>query len=83
LAALCTLPICAFALGVILVGLVLLRVMSVKSGPQERPISDVLTMANHHVLRSVTITDNDVPAIRTGQRYHALKEDGQVLTEIF
>ncbi len=78
------LPIGAFALAVILVGLVLPRVISVKSGPQERPISDVLTMADHHALQSVTITGNDVLAISTtGQRYHALKEDGQVLTEIF
>jgi cell division protease FtsH len=51
---------------------------------QERPISDVLNLADQHVLKSVTISGNDIFAIDIkGQHYHALKEDGQSVTEIF
>jgi cell division protease FtsH len=51
---------------------------------QERPISDVLRMADHHQLKSVTINGDDINAIGTnGQHYHAIKEDGQSVTEIF
>ncbi len=50
----------------------------------EKPISDVLNMADHHQLTSVTINGNDVVAIGVGgQQYHAVKEDNQSLTEIF
>ncbi len=51
---------------------------------QERPISDVLNMADRHVLKSVTLSSNDVFATgKNGQQYHAVKEDGQSVTEIF
>ncbi|MGZ3622190.1 MAG: ATP-dependent zinc metalloprotease FtsH [Ktedonobacteraceae bacterium] len=51
---------------------------------QERPISDVLNLADQHVLKSVTINGNDIFAIDIkGQHYHAVKEDGQSVTEIF
>jgi cell division protease FtsH len=51
---------------------------------QDRPISDVLNMADHHQLKSVTLSGNEVFATsKTGQQYHAIKEDGQAVTEIF
>ncbi len=51
---------------------------------QERPISDLLNMADRHQLRSVVLNNNnDVVATGLkGQQYHALKEDGQSVTEI-
>ncbi len=51
---------------------------------QEKPISDLLNMADHHQLKSVTINNtNDVVATDLkGQQYHALKEEGQSVTEI-
>ena len=51
---------------------------------QEKPISDLLNMADHHQLKSVTINNNDdvVATGLKGQQYHALKEDGQSVTEI-
>jgi cell division protease FtsH len=54
------------------------------SSPLERPISDVLNMADRHLLLSVTINGNDVTATNNkGQQFHATKEDGQAITEIF
>ncbi len=51
---------------------------------QEKPISVVLNMADQHELKSVTISGNDVNAVSTtGQHYHAVKEDGQSVTEVF
>ncbi len=51
---------------------------------QDRPISDVLNLADHHQLKTVTISGNDIYASGTaGQQYHAVKEDGQSVTEIF
>ena len=51
---------------------------------REEPISAVLNLADQHVLKSVTISGNDIYAIDTrGQHYHAVKEDGQSVTEIF
>jgi cell division protease FtsH len=50
----------------------------------ERPISDVLNMADHHQLKAVTINSDDVVATdKKNQQYHAVKEDGQSVTEIF
>lgn len=50
---------------------------------QERPISDVLNMADRHQLKSATINGNEVDAVgRNGQRYQALKEDGQSITDL-
>jgi cell division protease FtsH len=46
---------------------------------QEKPISDILNLADHHQIKAVTINGNDIQAIGTnGQHYHAIKEDGQV-----
>lgn len=73
----------------VLIALVCVVVVNVASGMnhvnvQEKPISDVLNMADHHQLKSVTVNGDDVRAIGTnGQHYHALKEDGQSVTEIF
>jgi cell division protease FtsH len=51
---------------------------------QDKPISEVLNLADHHQLKSVTISGDDIYATSvTGQQYHAVKEDGQPVTEIF
>ncbi len=72
---------------VLLVGIVAVRAISSNFShfnTQEKPISDVLNLADQHVLKSVTINGNDIFAIDTkGQHYHAVKEDGQSVTEIF
>src|SRR5581483_282562 len=50
----------------------------------ERPISDVLNMADRHQLKAVTISGDDVTATdKKNLQYHAVKEDGQSVTEIF
>ncbi|GHO95866.1 ATP-dependent zinc metalloprotease FtsH [Reticulibacter mediterranei] len=49
----------------------------------ERPISDILNMADKGQIKSVTISGNDVTATNAkNQEYHAVKEDGQSVTEI-
>jgi cell division protease FtsH len=71
----------------LLVGIVVARAISNNVShfdTQEKPISDVLNLADQHVLKSVTINGNDIFAIDTkGQHYHAVKEDGQSVTEVF
>ncbi len=72
--------------GVLLLGLIAFRVIGGMGhySTIEKPISDVLNMADHHALKSVTISGNDVVAVDAkGQHYHAVKEDGQSVTEIF
>ena len=80
-------PAIVVLMGVLLVGIVAARVVSSNnshSNTLEKPISDVLNLADHHVLKSVTISGNDILAVDTkGQHYHAVKEDGQSITEIF
>ncbi|BCL80214.1 ATP-dependent zinc metalloprotease FtsH [Ktedonobacteria bacterium brp13] len=81
-------PVVLVVLGIILLTIAAVRVISFSmrsaAAVQERPISDVLNMADHHQLKSVTISGNDVNATgTTGQQYHAVKEDGQPVTEIF
>ena len=50
---------------------------------QEKPISTVLNLADNHQLASVTINGNDIQATgKNGQHYHAVKEDGQSVSEI-
>ena len=72
---------------VLLVGLIAVRTVSSNFShinTQEKPISYVLNLADQHVLKSVTINGNDIFAIDTkGQHYHAVKEDGQSVTEVF
>ncbi len=51
---------------------------------QEKPVSDVLNMADHHQIKSVSLSNADINAVGiNGQHYHAVKEDGQSVTEIF
>src|SRR5262249_35253181 len=50
----------------------------------ERPISDILNLADQHQIKSATINGDDIQAVGiNGQHYHALKEDRQSVTEIF
>jgi cell division protease FtsH len=80
-------PIVLILVGVLLLGVAAVRLMNITLGgatAQDRPISDVLNMANRHQLKSVTLSGDDVLATsKTGQQYHAVKEDGQAVTEIF
>jgi len=80
-------PVLVVLMGVLLLGIVVARVVSNNMShinTQEKPISDVLNLADHHVLKSVTISGNDILAVdNKGQHYHAVKEDGQSVTEIF
>jgi cell division protease FtsH len=80
-------PAIVVLMGVLLIGIVATRVVSSNTShynTQEKPISDVLNLADHHVLKSVTISGNDILAVDSkGQHYHAVKEDGQSVTEIF
>jgi cell division protease FtsH len=51
---------------------------------EQRPISDILNMADQHLLRSVTVSGSTITAIgRGGQRYQSTKEDGQAVTDAF
>src|SRR5690349_12728049 len=81
------LPIAFVVFGVILLVVTGVRFASVTSGTptvQEQPISDVLNMADHHQIKSVAINNNDVNATGiNGQQYHAVKEEGQSVVEIF
>ncbi|MBV9257610.1 MAG: AAA family ATPase, partial [Ktedonobacteraceae bacterium] len=74
-------------LGVVLIAFAAFRLVTITAGgasAQDRPISDVLNMADRHVLKSVTLSGSDVFATaKSGQQYHAVKEDGQSVTEIF
>ncbi len=80
-------PALVVLVGVLFVGVIFGRVVSSnmsRSNTLEKPISDVLNLADHHELKSVTISGNDMLAVGTkGQHYHAVKEDGQSVTEIF
>ena len=54
------------------------------SNTQEKPISDLLNLADNHKLKSVAISGDDIYATGlAGEQYHAIKEDGQSVTEIF
>ncbi len=71
--------------GVLLIVFVSLRAMSsVFHGPtvQDKPISELLNMADRHQLKDATINGNDITATgKNGQLYHAFKEEGQAITE--
>src|SRR5437667_7736961 len=72
-------------LGVLLLGFVVLRFVNATVGRNnvvDKPISDVLNMADQHKLKSALIQGNEVFATSsTGQKYHAYKEDGQPVTD--
>ena len=79
-------PAAIVGVGILLLILIMFHVLNLSFGGstvQEKPISDLLNMADHHQLKSVTLNGNDVAAMGTkGQQYHSLKEDGQAITEI-
>ncbi|GCE13212.1 ATP-dependent zinc metalloprotease FtsH [Tengunoibacter tsumagoiensis] len=82
------LPASLVLLGILLLVIAGLRFANISFGStaavQERPISDVLNMADQHQLKSVTLNGNEVTATnRSGMRFHAMKEDGQSVTDIF
>ena len=74
-------------LGVVILGFVVVPLSSAAFGRNntvDKPISDVLDMSDHHALKSVFISGNDVYATGiAGQKYHAVKENGQTVTDIF
>ncbi|HLZ63881.1 MAG TPA: ATP-dependent zinc metalloprotease FtsH [Ktedonosporobacter sp.] len=80
-------PAALVVLGIALLVVASLRLINITVGPpsaQEKPISDVLNMADRHELKSVVLSGNDVLATSiTGKQYHATKEDGQAVTDIF
>ncbi len=79
------LPVFFVLLGFVLIGAAIAGVANVANqhaGAQDKPISDVLNLADHHQLKSVTINSDDIYATGThGQQYHAVKEDGQAITD--
>jgi cell division protease FtsH len=79
-------PIVLVALGALVLGFLALRAAKVTVGRDntvDRPITDVLNMADQHKLQSVVISGNDIVATDlNGQKYHAFKEDGLVVTDI-
>src|SRR5437763_10088269 len=81
------LPIAVALIGVTLLATFGFHLVNISFGGtsvQERPISKILDMAEAHQLASVTLSGNQVDATsKTGQEYHATKEDGQAVTEIF
>jgi cell division protease FtsH len=80
-------PVLVSLLVVSLLGFIVFRIVSNNMShvnTLEKPISVVLNLADRHVLTSVTINGDDVYAVdKQGQRYHALKENNQSLTDIF
>ena len=75
-----------FTLGTVLFVILLVYLVSstVYHGQAiDKPISDVLNMADHHQLKSALISGNDVFATSTtGRTYHTFKEEGQTITDI-
>jgi len=80
-------PVLVVLLGAGLLGVVAIRLISSNMSHiniQEKPISAVLNLADHHLLKSVTISGDDIFATgNKDQQYHAVKEDNQSVTEIF
>src|SRR5437588_831826 len=71
--------------GALLLGFVALRVVNAtvtRNNVVDRPISDVLNLADQHKLKTALIQGNEIFATSsTGQKYHAYKEDGQTVTD--
>jgi len=80
-------PIAIIILAVSLLVFAGVRLVSLTVGGtaiQDKPISDVLNMADRHQLKLITIDGSDVYATsKTGQQYHSTKEDGLALTDEF
>ncbi len=74
-------------LGIAILGYVVIRVgnfTSARNTTVDKPITDVLNMADQHKIKTVLITGNEILATdMNGQKYHAYKEDGQTVTDIF
>ena len=75
----------------VFLGLVILGVVAIPLGYAtfgrnniiDKPISDMLNMADKHTLKAVSISGNDIYATGiSGQKYHAVKEDGTI-TDVF
>src|SRR6266700_558263 len=61
-----------------------IRINFGSSNIQEKPISEILNLADRHQLKSVLISGDELFATGiSDQQYHAIKEDGQAVTEIF
>jgi hypothetical protein len=76
------------AVACVLGALVLVAGISLSLRAQDAPavheasISQVLTLADHHQLKSATIAGDDVTVVTTSNvQYHATKEAGQPLTQ--
>lgn len=74
--------------GIPLIGFAIMRATALNiphdNTTVDKPISAILTMADQHQLKSVLISGDDIYATATnGQKYHAVKEDGQSITTIF
>ena len=80
-------PIAIIILAVSLLVFAGVRLVSLTVGGtaiQDKPISDVLNMADRHQLKLITIDGSDVYATsKTGLQYHSIKEDGFALTDEF
>jgi cell division protease FtsH len=80
-------PIAIIILAVVLLVFAGVRLVSLTVGGtsiQDKPISEVLNMADRHQLKLITIDGSDVYATsKTGQQYHSVKEDGLALTDEF
>src|SRR5437660_510187 len=74
-------------LGIGILGFVALRVGYFTAGRNstvDKPVTDVLNMADQHKIKTVSISGNEILATGTnGQKYRAFKEDGQTVTDIF
>ncbi|GAC1371164.1 MAG: ATP-dependent zinc metalloprotease FtsH [Ktedonobacteraceae bacterium] len=74
-------------IGVLLLTIAGARFVSITTGEatvQERPVSDVLNMADRHQLKLVALNGNEITATDlAGKQYHAIKEDGASVTEVF
>ena len=81
------LPAILVFVGMMIVTAIAIRVVSSNmshANTLDEPVSYVLNLADQHALKSVTINGDDIVAnAKNGQQYHAVKEDGQTVTEIF
>ncbi|GCE46871.1 ATP-dependent zinc metalloprotease FtsH [Thermosporothrix hazakensis] len=81
------LAITCIVVGVALLAFAGLRLAGISFGTtsvQDKPISDVMTMAEKGQLKSVSIAGNEITVTaKNGQEYHSIKEDGQAVTDTF
>jgi len=82
-----SIPLVLTGLGILLLVVAGLRIVNVTvSTPvaQERSISDILNMSDHHQVKSALISGNDIIVTAfDGRQYQGTKEDGQAVSEIF